>query len=204
MNVVRAIFLFFFLTFTCISQSQETENKFGIKVGVNFANIASGQFNTREIPRTGVLVGLVSEFAITNQIAFAPELVYSNQGSLRRFDENGANFRNRSNINYINLPLLFKYYINQRLAIDLGPHVGVNILSKSVISGDGIRNRSDLEGVNTIDAGLTGSLSYVLGKAYFISARYSRGFTSVFDNTADAFGLRARNSVFNLSFGLYL
>lgn len=204
MNTLSKLFNIVFLLFTLISFSQETEMKLGFKTGVNFSSIASGQFNQAGIPRVGILVGVVGEFPIANQISFAPEVVYSTQGNVRRFDQMGSNFTNRTQINYINAPLLFKYYFNETFSIDLGPYVGANIISKSVIRGDGDRSSSDLEGVNTFDAGLSGSISYLLGNDYFISARYSRSFTSVFDNTADAFGLRARNSVFNISFGLYL
>jgi len=186
------------------AQAQNSTLKYGLKAGINFSNIASGQVNTDEIPRVGGLLGVFASFEISENIYFSPELTYSNQGSVRRFDENGSNFTNRTHLNYINVPLLFQYYLNKRFSIDLGPYVGFNINAKAVSRSGGDRFFSSIDGVNTIDAGIAGSINYSITRDYFITARYSRGFTSVFDNTADAFGLQARNSVFNISLGLYL
>ncbi len=204
MRHVTLVFTTVILLFSATFYGQENEAKLGLKAGLNFSNIASGQLNDGSIPRVGVLLGIMGEFPLNPTISFAPELAYSNQGSVRRFDEMGSNFTNRTHINYINVPLLFKYYLNPSFAMDLGPYVGVNIISKAVSRGGGNRFSENIDGINLIDAGLSGSISYSLSTNYFIAARYSRGFTSVFDNTADLNGLQARNSVFNLSFGLYL
>ena len=206
MKLHSSLFTLIVLFISVTIFGQEGQTRFGFKAGVNFSSIASGQYNEGGIPRVGMLIGLVSEIPITPEISFAPELLYSHQGNVRRFNEMGSNSTTRTHLNYINVPLLFKYYINDNVSIDLGPYTGLNIIANSVIrSGGGAPSSTKIEeGINFFDAGITGSIGYMMSQDFFISARYSRGFTSVFDNTADSLGLRAKNSVFNLSFGLYL
>ncbi|EDM43052.1 hypothetical protein SCB49_12544 [unidentified eubacterium SCB49] len=204
MNQIHNFLILILVSVSINSFSQNDIAKFGFKAGVNFSSIASGQFNTPGTPRTGILIGFVTEMTIAPEISFSPEIVYSHQGNLTRIESAGLTSTIKTNLNYINLPLLFKYYLNEKFAIDLGPYVGFNVISKEVNKGAGGSNFSDIDGVNFIDSGLAGSISYNIGQDYFFSARYSRGITSVFTNTADGLGLRAKNSVFNLSFGLYL
>jgi len=205
MNAKQSLFVLLLLLLTATLESQSQESIFGFKAGVNFSSIASGQFNQEGIPRVGILIGVVSEFPVSPEFSFAPELLFSQKGNLIRFDENGTNSTIGTHLNYITVPLQFKYYLNPRFSIDLGPYVGANVSANSVVKSGGQRVSDKIaEGVNFFDAGLGGSIGYSFGGIYFISGRYSRSLSAVFNDTADSFGRRARNSVFNLSFGLYL
>ena len=67
------------------------------------------------------------------------------------------------NLNYINVPVMLKYYVTPALSIDFGPQLGINVYHKCTIKGKG-DNKDFKETVSTktknMDFGLGLGLTY--------------------------------------------
>lgn len=143
-------------------------------------------------PKVSVYFGVFMEYAISKHFAIQPEVVYSREGGYyhvlmdhsggaeRRDLDSKVNFR----INYLNVPVMFKYYASQRFSIDLGPQIGFRI--NSVIKEK--TRQYQLKPVNTksdittqaINLSLALGVSYRISKSVDTHARFNLGLTEVF------------------------
>ncbi len=156
-----------FLTTNSFSQGIDV----GIKAGATFATITdvAGLSN-----KTGFLAGAFATIKFSDKIAIQGDLLYSQQGA--EFD--GGEF----DLDYINFPIVFKYYIVKRLNIHAGPQFGV------VVSDNNLGNESyDLSGVIGV------GLDLILGLR--VDARYNAGITDILDFA------KGKNSVFSIAVG---
>lgn len=157
MNKIVAATLFVFLS--CTVQAQ-----FGIKAGLNFANLkgnADADFNTL----TNFHIGGVYEVSIFDHLSLQPELVYSVQGA--KVDDEELK------LNYFNVPVLLKFYLNDGFNIHAGPQMGM------LLSESDYFERFD---TNTFDFGFTGGLEFFISDGLFAQARYYAGTNQVIDN----------------------
>ncbi|MES2812840.1 MAG: porin family protein [Bacteroidota bacterium] len=177
------------------AQAQKTKQdegiKLGIKGGLNVSNF-SGDLEDNEI-RTSIHVGLVSEIIVSEKFSIQPELLYSGQGFS---DKNEAGF-SRYKFDYINLPVLAKFYImNDNLSLEAGPQVGFLISAKN----KSITANSSIEEQKIVDFGLNLGLGYELKNHVFFQGRYNLGLTNI--NNSDSSGaFKYTNSVIQFSVG---
>ncbi len=176
---MKRIILVLFASFFAISTYAQ-EIDFGFKAGMNFATIndASVSLDTRTGFHAGVFLGL----KFNDKIALQPELLYSQQGA--DFD------LGKFNLDYINIPVVLKYYLVQGLNIQVGPQFGFVIndeVSFAGIVGDVETENFDLSGI--VGAGV--DLPFGLR----IDARYNFGFNDVVKDSS------GKNSVFSLALG---
>lgn len=160
------------------------ETKFGIKGGINFAQITgANSLNTERI--TDFNIGVMAEIPISEKFSFQPELLYSKQGSSVNFD-------------YLNIPLLVKYYVIEGLSITAGPQVGY-LLSANT---SGVNVKSSFK---TIDFGVSVGLSYQFKNGLSLGARYNRGLSNISTGVATQYAsTKIKNEVFLLSIGYFL
>lgn len=164
------------------------EVNIGIKGGLNVYNI-NGDSEVETDPRLGLHVGLLGHFHLANNFALQPEIIYSMQGN--KFNSSGLNAD--SNLDYINVPLLFQYMFDNGFRIQAGPQIGFLISAKN--------NDIDVkDAYNTLDLGLGLGLSYVHPPTGFgVDARYNHGFSNIIDGDAgDAFNRGLQFGVFYL------
>ncbi|WP_298554871.1 porin family protein [uncultured Algibacter sp.] len=88
--------------------------KFGAKGGINFAS-ASGDIKSTG-SRTALHFGGMAEIPLSTEFYLQPELLFSSQGYKVA---NGT-----GTLNYLNLPIIGKYYVNEELSIEAGPQIG--------------------------------------------------------------------------------
>ena len=168
-------FLFVLLIITQMSYAQEID--FGIKLGANFAtlNDASDVSN-----KTGFVGGVFANLKFA-KIGIQPELLYSQQGA----ELNASDI----DLDYINVPVMLKYYLIGGLNIQVGPQFGFIIddnLSESI--GSGIE-------AETFDLSGAAGLGIDLPLGIRADARYIFGLTDIVD------GQDGKNGVFTLSLG---
>ncbi len=169
---------------------------FGPKVGVDFTHFwgketksfwgFKGMFNYQ--------VGAFFEYRFSDKFALAPEAVFAAQGDKFDYDYEIVDENNNKtgngrgthiyNINYINVPVIFKYYVIPSLSIDLGPQLGVNVYSKVTNKEPG--GRDDGTGDNRdetkdFDIGVGLGLTYNITSDVFVQGRYTLGLSSVFE-----------------------
>ena len=169
--------LLLFTAFFMAGISLATAQSYGIKAGLNFANLSGGDADGFD-GRTGFHVGAIAEVKIFQNLALQPELLYSTQGA----ELEDAKYE----LGYLSLPVMAKFFLNDRLSIHFGPQFGVLVSESDEIS---------VNDNNTFDFGLAGGLEYRLVGGLFAQARYNAGMSEI-SQDADI-----KNSVFQLSIG---
>lgn len=102
------------------------EVNFGAKAGVNFANV-SGEDVEDNITRTSFNVGAVVEFEISDKFSIQPELIYSAQGA-KLEEESDVDLTLK--LDYLNVPVIAKFYAAESFSLEFGPQVGFYCLQK--------------------------------------------------------------------------
>jgi len=153
----------------------------GIKAGVNFASIsdASGLDN-----RTGFVAGFFVGGKFNDKIGIQADLLYSQQGaefSLGDF-----------NLDYINVPIVLKYYLTDNLNVQVGPQFGVLINDEAqTVVGETINDIA----TNNFDLTAVVGLGLDIPFGLRLDGRYGFGLSDV---SKDADG---KNSVITLAVG---
>lgn len=177
----------------------QQEVKFGPKAGVNFANL-SGLDNSEM--KTGFHVGAVAEIKFNDKFSIQPEIIYSSQGTkyTTTLIPNGT-VESKINNDYINVPIMAKYYIVDGFSAELGPYVGFLVKSEGKI-GDNTIDFKD--GYKSVDFGLGVGLAYDLPMGVFVGARYNLGLSKANEDVPAGLTVQAddiKNGVIQVGVG---
>lgn len=152
---------------------------FGAKAGLNFASI-TGDNIVDSGPTTGIHFGVLAEIPLSEKFSFQPELLYSSQVL---------------NLNYLNIPLMGKYYLTKGFSLEVGPQIGF-LLSANNDDND-VRNS-----FKTLDFGINFGVGYKLDNGLNFGARYNLGLSDI--NNINGSSDKNRNGVFQFSVGYFL
>ena len=177
--------VFVLIAAAIVSMSAMAQVQFGAKVGVDATNFWGK--DTEHGMKLGYQVGLMMEYKFSPKFAIAPEVVFAAQGGKSKalgLEWNHGLELTTADINYttnyINVPLMLKFYATPSFSIDFGPQVGFNVFSK--ISAKGDDESVDIkDATQTVDFGLGLGGTYNLTENAFVQARYTLGLTNVFD-----------------------
>ena len=126
---MKKLFLFTALALFCLTYSSAQVN-FGAKAGVNFSDITGPDVDSFT-GRTAFHVGVVAEIMVSDMFAVQPELLYSAQGSDYEEDFEGETFSGEAQIDYLNIPMMAKYYVGEGgFSVEPGPQVGILMSAK--------------------------------------------------------------------------
>ncbi|MEM0941324.1 MAG: porin family protein [Bacteroidota bacterium] len=156
----------------------------GLKGGANFSNTDFG--NSESI--TAFHGGAFLLLKVAN-IGIQPEVLYSSQGS----EVEGVG---DINLDYINIPIIAKFYLPLGLNLQLGPQFGVLTDDLKDLNNDGINEQlksSDLSAVFGAGVNLPFRLK--------VDARYVLGLSDINDSSFDQ---DIKNRMFQLSIGYSL
>lgn len=165
--------------------------RFGAKGGVNFTNMTSDGFSNNN-SRTGFHLGLVAEIPMTAMFSIQPEVLYSTQGNEADFRIAGANVRSEFRLDYIQVPVLAKIHLFQGsalegLSLEVGPSFNFLVTDEmNYITGSPSPTASDSRFSSFEFGGAVGA-SFNFPGGFFASARYTQGFTDVFDTSGNVF-----------------
>lgn len=200
---VMAVFAFVLSNAQTISQSKSSKVQFGIKGGLNIANL---NFSGTEAPSTKAVpnlnIGAFLEIGINDKWAFQPELIYSMQGAKFQliFIEGSTVYdtRNTFKLHYLNIPLMMKYSEN-KIFFEAGPQIGflTSAKLKTEVKGFGSDEQDASEIFKKIDLGLGFGLGYNFTKQLSANFRYNIGLTNIAETESD--DEKVKNSVFALS-----
>ncbi|MBG7631750.1 MAG: PorT family protein, partial [Bacteroidetes bacterium] len=151
-----------------ITMVSTNAQNFGAKAGVNFASITGDE--TEDLDgRTSFFIGAVVEFEISDKFSFQPELLYSGQGAKSSYSSESGDVSEESvvKLDYLNIPLMAKYYVSEGFSIEAGPQVGFLLSAKNeyeyTFDGDTESETEDIkEEVSSIDFGLNFGVGYKL------------------------------------------
>jgi len=143
----------------------QQEVKFGPKAGVNISNL-SGLDNSEM--KIGFHVGFVAEIKFNEKFSVQPEVLYSAQGA----KTSALGVEGKINNDYINVPIMAKYYIVDGFSAELGPYVGFLMKSEGKV-GDNTVDSKDF--YKSVDFGLGVGLAYDMPMGFFVGARLNVG-----------------------------
>ena len=170
------------------------EVKFGAKTGLNLASITGDETDGIE-SRTAFHVGAVAEISVSDKFSVQPELLYSAQGAKDSFEGIDVDAK----IDYLNLPIMAKYYVAEGFSLELGPQVGFLLSAKAEGGGESIDFKDETKG---IDFGANFGVGYKLESGLNFGARYNLGLSNINDGE-DSDDFKNQNSVIQLSVGYF-
>jgi long-subunit fatty acid transport protein len=193
------------------------EIKFGAKVGLNVSNLR-GNYPTEineKSSKVGFHIGGFAEYQINEKFILQPELLFSTQGNEYGFKEyygggsyyDGAEYN--LSINYLNLPIIFRYKVIEKLSIDFGPQIGyalsgttkinviedsrdpsqnysveIDMLNDGVYDFDGTTVQAKAS-LNRLDFSLNIGGTYDITDKFFVQGRYNLGLSSIDKNSTN-------------------
>ena len=192
--------VFVLIAAAIVSMSAMAQVQFGAKVGFDMSNFWGEDAEHGMKP--SYQAGLIMEYKFNPHFAIAPEVVFASQGGKYKaldLDLFGLDISKTVtfNTNYINVPVMLKYYVTPAFSIDLGPQVGFNIYSKYSI--EGVDKAIDVkDNTKTVDFGVGLGGTYNLTENAFVQARYTMGMTKVFDGEYN----KEKNGNIQIAFGM--
>ena len=173
--------------FTGVTIAQTPDIKLGAKAGLNIATLSNLDNSSS---KTGFHVGALAEIFINEKFAVQPEILYSSQGV-----KGSESFKLK--LDYINVPIMAKYYVMDGLNLQVGPQIGFNVKADAEYKELGLKIKQDFkDNVNTVDFGLNFGAGYELPMGLFAEARYNLGLTK-FNKEGES----SKNRVFQISVG---
>ncbi|MFV0248377.1 MAG: porin family protein [Tenacibaculum sp.] len=189
---------------------------FGAKAGLNVSILKGDDIPEDAKSRISFHLGGVVEFKLSEKFSLQPELIYSVQGSkwlnlegLNYVDENGINVTASDvdftlKLDYINIPLIAKYYVTEGLSLEAGPQIGINVVSEGEVKTQGVSTTVDLKElgaeIKSTDFSLNLGAGYKLKNGLNFGVRYNLGLTSISDSNEDE---DVKNEVFQFSVGYF-
>ena len=177
----------FTITMALVAFTISAQNvTFGAKAGLNFASMVGDDADGLD-GRTSIHLGVTAEIEMSDSFSIQPELLYSGQGYTADGDVTGK-------VDYINLPVMAKFYVADGFSVEAGPQIGFLASAKQDVDGES----SDIKDLlKSTDFALNLGAGYKLDSGLNFGLRYSMGLTDVPEGDSDGF----KHSVLQLSVG---
>jgi hypothetical protein len=144
----------------------------GIKAGLNMANetFKSSSFTSSPSFLPGLHGGIYATVMFTDHFGVQPEVLYSAQGA-KSGDQ-------KHNINYVIVPVLVRYNVNNLLSFHAGPQFGVLTSAKNVYGSNETDMKDQLKGS---DIGVAAGVGIDLPMKLNFAFRFIQGLTNIND-----------------------
>lgn len=175
----------------------------GIKAGPNFASIDTKSSAGENYKNRAGFHGGAFVLIKGGKIGVQPEVIFSQQGSKVRI--NNENFE--SNFSYVNIPIILKLYTIAGINIQAGPQFGFVTKADAPIQeqiGTPATVQDVKDRMKSSDFTLALGLGWDLPFGLTLDARYNLGLSKVYDNAPTQQTDDAKNQVFQLSVGYKL
>jgi len=166
--------------------AQKTDVHFGVKAGVNIANVKvedAGSYDSK----ASFYVGGLAHIHLTQHFALQPELMYSGQGGKTTIA--GTDYKLK--LNYINVPVLAQYMVGNGFRLQTGPQIGFLTTAKTKVNDDETDVKDSFKGT---DFSWAFGASYVSTAGFGVDARYNLGLSDISENG----GSKVKNRVVQL------
>ncbi len=161
------------LLFSFYSKAQSTNIHFGLKAGLN---ISSLHYETSKgyDSRASFYIGALAHIHASKNFAIQPELMFSGQGA--KTTVSGSDYK--TNLGYINLPVLVQYMTGGGFRLETGPQIGVLVSAKA--KTDGSNNDVDIkDNFKTTDCSWVFGVGYITTSGLGFDARYNLGLSHI-------------------------
>lgn len=187
---MKKIILLLSLAFISLESFSQIRADIGLKGGLNFAglnSVNSSSLQTTYSNRTGYHFGAYFMIKIT-KFAIQPEILFSRQGQSYKIPSVSGDLT--SNFDYINIPIMLKFYLVGGLNLQAGPQFGflssasgdvintVNGVATNTTSGASLTNF-----VKSSDVSLAVGAGWDLPFGLNITARYNIGLSDINQKT---------------------
>lgn len=108
----------------------QNDLKYGVKAGLNLSSIVGKGSAEDSKMKTGYHFGVLGRTELTEILEVQAELLFSSQGVRLSDTELSPESGRRQVFNYLNIPLLVRYGINESLTLEGGPQLGFLLSAK--------------------------------------------------------------------------
>lgn len=199
---VYVLFVALVLTLGVSSAAAQTSPSFGVKAGVNFANLDfSGEDADVSFDRRiGLVAGAFMLFPMSDTFGFQVEGLYSQKGA--EFNEEG--FTGKIEMDSFDVPVLARYTIpsstNTSFHLFAGPSFGFKLSANQIERFDGDEEKTDIsDEVKGIDFGIVVGAGVEFGK-FVIDGRYTHGLTKI-NEPEEGEDIKVKSRVFSIMAG---
>jgi len=173
------------------------------KVGINLSTISADDSKYK----FGIGAGIEGQYQLKTWFGLSAAVMYNQQGA--KVKDRDA----KLNLEYINIPIMAKFYPTKGLSLSVGVQPGFLTKAKAKASGNayiddgnGIRtqNADVKSNCNKVDFSIPLSIGYEFENGLSLEARYTGGLTNVAkdaDNKGNFSYLKNKNEVFMLTVG---
>ena len=170
---------------TLTASAQETS--FGVKAGLSLSGF-NEDLSADTDAQTGFVAGVLVSINFSDIFSLQPEVLYSQQGA------NPDRGDNTFIMDYINVPILAKFFFLEGWYGAIGPQFGFSIRADTEdIEG---RDDLDLDDTKTFAFAVPVGTGYQLDSGLGLDVRYNVGLTDVFDAGADSYNEAFQATVF--------
>jgi hypothetical protein len=201
-NILTALAVFAF------GMTNAQEVNYGIRAGLNVSNWIGDTEGVDLKSKVGFNAGAFVEIKISEMFAVQPEVLFSTQGIKAENVEanvDGVDYTAdvKFNLSYINIPVMFKYYVAEKFNVEAGPQIGFLTSAKTATKLDGYSqtvNQDVKDSFESVDFGLNFGMGYDFTNRCFAGVRYNLGLSNLAKTEAGD-DSKINNSVFSLSVG---
>ena len=199
----------------CATVTAQTEKvKLGVKAGLNISSLTSNENELQSSDKTGFSAGVMAEIPLTKNFAIQPELTYSQQGmkfSYSDADVVNSHYKSTIQLNYINIPVMLKYYVVKGLSVQAGPQIGIllkanNKYQDNFLGYDNHEKFNLADYANGIDTSVNFGLGYQFKDKFYTDLRYNLSYSDIFrDASANTYVINSdmKNRVFQITVGYF-
>lgn len=150
------------------------KTRFGVKGGLNVSSYTGGNYYDAK-SLIGFHVGGFAEIKVIERLAIQPELLFSTQGAKMEYPGESDY---DSKLNYLNIPVLAKFFITKEFTVEAGPQIGFLLSAKD----DG-EDAKDF--YKTTDFGFNLGAGYSFTDNLSVNLRYTVGLSNIADYETD-------------------
>lgn len=195
------------------AMAQEQKVKLGIKAGLNIANLKMDESELSSSTKTGFTAGLMAEIPLAKSFSLQPELLYSQQGVKISYSDpevENSDFKSTITLNYLNIPVMLKYYVAKGLSVQAGPQIGILLKGNNKYHDNflGYENSESMnlkEYTSGIDTSVNFGLGYQFKERFYADARYNLSYSKIFKESDmnAVINNDMKNRVFQITLGYF-
>jgi len=199
----------------CATVAAQTDKvKIGVKAGLNISSLTSDENELDSSDKTGFTAGIMAEIPLAKNFSIQPEVLYSQQGmkfSYSDVDVQNSHYKSTIGLNYLNIPVMLKYYVVKGLSVQAGPQIGILLKANNKYQDNflGYENHETFnlsDYANGIDTAVNFGLGYQFKNKFYTDLRYTISYSDIFkDASANTYIINSdmKNRVFQITIGYF-
>ncbi|WJS94052.1 PorT family protein [Flavobacterium johnsoniae] len=200
----------------CAGAMAQTEKvKLGVKAGLNISSLTFDENELKSSDKTGFTAGLMAEIPLAKSFSVQPELLFSQQGMKLSYSDpevQNSHYKSTIALNYLNIPIMLKYYVAKGFSLQAGPQVGILLKANNKYQDNFLgydnHDKIDLKDYsNGVDASVNFGLGYQFQNKFYADVRYNMSYNDVFkdatSNTNYIIKSDMKNRIFQVTVGYF-